>query len=269
MRRVGTTRPLHPSILAPLHPSPTFMLPRPNSRSGIGLAEQTMQDRLKRMVGRAGADLVADGNIVGLGTGSTARFAIERLGERVNEGLHLLGIPTSNESEKLARERNIPLTTLEEHPDIDITIDGADEVDPRFDLIKGLGGALLREKIVAAATRQEVIVVDASKLVDRLGTRSPLPVEVARYGHPAVARKLARLGCRPVLRERRDGGSGPFVTDNGNHIYDCRFPGIADARKMEARIDSIPGVVECGLFVGLAHVVITASEKGVEVRRKG
>jgi ribose 5-phosphate isomerase A len=229
----------------------------------------TTQDRLKRLVGRAGAELVADGDIVGLGTGSTARFAIERLSERVREGLHILGIPTSNESEELARAGAIPLTALEEHPDIDITIDGADEVDPNFDLVKGLGGALLREKIVAHATRQEVIVVDSSKLVDRLGTRSPLPVEVARYGHPAVARRLAALGCEPVLRLRKAPGSGPFVTDNGNLIYDCRFPGIDDARALEARIDSIPGVVECGLFVGLAHVVITASENGVEVRRKG
>ena len=233
------------------------------------MAELGSQDRLKALVGRAGADMVSDGDIVGLGTGSTAKFAIERLGERVLEGLHILGIPTSVESERLARDRNIPLTTLEEHPDIDITIDGADEVDPRFDLIKGLGGALLREKIVATATRQEVIVVDASKLVDRLGTRGPLPVEVARYGHSAVARKLAALGCQPVLRRSKGGGQGPFVTDNGNHIYDCRFPGIDDAREMEARVDSIPGVVECGLFVGLAHVVITASEKGVEIRRKG
>jgi len=212
---------------------------------------------------------VADGDIVGLGTGSTAKFAIERLGERVSEGLHMLGIPTSVESERLARGRSIPLTTLEEHPEIDITIDGADEVDPRFDLIKGLGGALLREKIVAHATQQEVIVVDASKLVDRLGTRCPLPVEVARYGHSAVARKLSALGCQPVMRQPKGGGQGPFITDNGNYIYDCRFPGIDDAREMEARVDSIPGVVECGLFVGLAHVVITASGKGVEIRRKG
>jgi len=233
------------------------------------MAEQGTQDRLKAMVGRAGADMVEDGDIVGLGTGSTASFAIERLGERVSEGLHILGIPTSIESERLARARGIHLTTLEEHPDIDITIDGADEVDPGFDLIKGLGGALLREKIVAHATSREVIVVDASKLVDRLGTRSPLPVEVAVYGHTAVARKLASFGSQPVLRLQKGGGTAPFVTDNGNYIYDCRFPGIDDARAMEARIDSIPGVVECGLFVGLAHVVITASEKGVEVRRKG
>ena len=212
--------------------------------------------------------MVRDGDVVGLGTGTTAKFAIERLGERLREGLHISGIPTSVESETLARRLNIPLTTLEEHPDIDITIDGADEVDANFDLIKGLGGALLREKIVAYATRTEVIVVDSSKLVKTLGTIAPLPVEVTVYGHAAIARRLAGLGCQPVLRRSKGGGPEPFVTDNGNHIYDCRFKGIPNAKELEARIDTIPGVVECGLFVGLAQIVITASEKGLEVMRR-
>jgi len=233
----------------------------------VALPAAGAQDRLKEMVGRAGAGMVKDGDVVGLGTGSTARFAIERLGERVREGLRIRGIPTSIESEKLSARQGIPLTTLEDHPDIDITIDGADEVDPDLDLIKGLGGALLREKIVAHATRTEVIVVDASKLVERLGTKAPLPVEVARYGHTSVARRLSLIGCEPVLRMSK-GGAEPFLSDNGNFIYDCRFQGIRDARGTEARIDSIPGVVECGLFVGLAHVVITASGKGIEVRRR-
>jgi ribose 5-phosphate isomerase A len=235
---------------------------------GVELPEQNGQDRLKAIVGRAGADMVRDGNIVGLVTGSTARFAIDRLGERTREGLRILAIPTSTESEKLALELGIPLTTLDEHPDVDITIDGADEVDPNLDLIKGLGGALLREKMVAHATGNEVIVVDSSKLVDRLGTRSPLPVEVTKYGHSAVARRLAALGCQPTLRKVKVGGEGTFITDNGNCIYDCRFPGIPDARALEASIDSIPGVVECGLFIGLARVVITASVRGLEVRRR-
>lgn len=236
--------------------------------SGVGLAAEGTQERGKERAGRAGADLVSDGDVVGLGTGSTAKFAILRLGERVAEGLRILGIPTSVESERLAAEVGIPLTNLEEHPDIDITIDGADEVDPNLDLVKGLGGALLREKIVAQATRKEVIVVDPSKLVDRLGTRAPLPVEVAVYGHAAVARRLRALGCEPVLRRRKAPAAGPFVTDNGNHIYDCRFPGIPDPRALERRIDEIPGVVECGLFVGLAHVVITASESGLDIRER-
>jgi ribose 5-phosphate isomerase A len=232
------------------------------------LAAEGTREQGKERAGRAGADLVSDGDVVGLGTGSTAKYAILRLGERVAEGLRILGIPTSVESERLAAEVGIPLTTLEEHPDIDITIDGADEVDPNLDLVKGLGGALLREKIVAHATRKEVIVVDPSKLVDRLGTRSPLPVEVAVYGHAAVARRLRALGCEPVLRRGKAPATGPFVTDNGNHIYDCRFPGITDPRALERRIDEIPGVVECGLFVGLAHVVITASEGGLDVRKR-
>jgi ribose 5-phosphate isomerase A len=225
------------------------------------------QERLKEATGRAGADMVKDGDIVGLGTGSTARFAIERLGERVGKGLRIRGIPTSSESERLARKCRIPLVALDEAGTIDITIDGADEVDPRLDLIKGLGGALLREKIVAAATRNQVIVVDGSKMVERLGTKTPVPVEVVPFGHALTARRLAAMGCQPALRQAKDSNS-PYITDNANFIYDCRFAGIDDARKLETAIDAIPGVVESGLFVGMAHVVITATEKGLDVRRR-
>jgi ribose 5-phosphate isomerase A len=225
------------------------------------------QDALKRLTGRAGADMVRDGDVVGLGTGSTARFAIERLGERMAEGLRIRGIPTSMESERLARKCRIPLVALDAAGAIDITIDGADEVDPRLDLIKGLGGALLREKIVASATRKQVIVVDGSKLVERLGTRAPVPVEVVPFGHPLTARRLAALGSAPALRMAK-GSNSPYITDNANFIYDCRFDSIPDARKLEAEIDAIPGVVESGLFVGLAHVVITATEKGLEVKQR-
>lgn len=228
---------------------------------------QTAQEKLKEATGRAGADMVKDGDVVGLGTGSTARYAIERLGERVGEGLRMKGIPTSFESERLARKCRIPLISLEDAGAIDITIDGADEVDPRFDLIKGLGGALLREKIVASATRNEVIVVDGSKIVERLGTRAPVPVEVVPFGHALTARRLAALGCVPVLRPAKDSKS-PYITDSANFIYDCRFAGIGDARALEAAIDAIPGVVESGLFIGMAHVLITATEKGLDVRRR-
>jgi ribose 5-phosphate isomerase A len=225
------------------------------------------QDGLKKETGRAGADMVKDGDIVGLGTGSTARFAIERLGERVAEGLRIRGIPTSFESERLARKCRIPLMALDEAGTIDITIDGADEVDPRLDLIKGMGGALLREKIVASATRKQVIVVDGSKIVERLGTKAPVPVEVIPFGHAISARRLAALGCVPALRKAKDSNS-PFITDNANFIYDCRFDGIADARKLESEIDAIPGVVESGLFIGMAHVVITATDKGLDLRQR-
>jgi len=225
------------------------------------------QDRLKKETGRAGADMVKDGDIVGLGTGSTARFAIERLGERVAEGLRIRGIPTSFESERLARKCRIPLMALDEAGTIDITIDGADEVDPRLDLIKGMGGALLREKIVASATRKQVIVVDGSKIVERLGTKAPVPVEVVPFGHAISARRLAALGCVPALRKANDSNS-PFITDNANFIYDCRFDGIADGGKLESEIDAIPGVVESGLFIGMTHVVITATEKGLQIKRR-
>jgi ribose 5-phosphate isomerase A len=234
-------------------------------KGGVESADE--REKLKQAVGRAGADMVRDGDIVGLGTGSTARYAIERLGERVQEGLHIKGIPTSNESERLARKCKIPQTSLDLVGAIDITIDGADEVDPGLDLIKGLGGALLREKIVASATRNEVIVVDGSKLTGRLGTRAPVPVEVIPYGHAQTARGLARLGCEPGLRRARDSRS-PYITDNANYIYDCRFAGREDARALEAQIDVIPGVVESGLFIGLAHVVIAATGNGIELKRR-
>ncbi|MEM2870355.1 MAG: ribose-5-phosphate isomerase RpiA [Thermoplasmata archaeon] len=227
-------------------------------------------EELKALAGRRGAGLVRDGMVVGLGTGSTARHAILALGERVREGLRIVGVPTSLESERLARECGIPLTTLDEHPEIDVTIDGADEVDPRLNLVKGLGGALLREKLVALATRREVIVVDGSKLVERLGTRAPVPVEVVRFGHTLTARRLAALGCAPALRMAGGGSAagGPYVTDNGNLIYDCRFAGIPDPARLERELRAVPGVVESGIFVGLAHLVIVASAEGVrEIRR--
>jgi ribose 5-phosphate isomerase A len=225
------------------------------------------QERLKQATGYAGADMVKDGDVVGLGTGSTARYAIERLGERMAEGLRIKGIPTSSESERQARKCHIPLLALDGAGTIDITIDGADEVDPHLDLIKGLGGALLREKIVASATRNQVIVVDGSKIVERLGTKAPVPVEVVPFGHALAARRLTALGCDPSLRKARD-SSSPYITDNANFIYDCRFGAIEDAGKLEAAIDAIPGVVESGLFVGMAHVVIAATEKGLEVKRR-
>jgi ribose 5-phosphate isomerase A len=230
------------------------------------LAAGAKQDALKKLVGEKGADMVRDGMVVGLGTGSTARYAIERLGERVKSGMDILGIPTSVESERLAHERGIEITTLEAHPDVDITIDGADEVGPDFTLIKGLGGALLREKIVAYATRIEVIVVDSSKLVEKLGVKTPVPVEVTRFEHVHTSRLLAKLGSEPKLRKTAQGE--PFVTDNGNCIYDCKFDGFSAPRQLSECLDLIPGVVETGLFIDLADIVITASEKGVEVRKK-
>ena len=211
-------------------------------------------------------DYVEDGMIVGLGTGSTAYYAICRVGQLVNEkGYKLKCVATSEESERIARELGITIADLNDVDAIDVTIDGADEVDPKQNLIKGLGGALLREKIVASASVREVIVADESKIVDLLGTKAPLPVEVLKFGHTKTAYALRRQGCEPVLR-MKDGA--PFVTDGGNYIYDCRFPdGIEKAFFLQSAIDSIPGVVECGLFLNIASPVIIAHQDGsIEVR---
>lgn len=218
----------------------------------------------KRVAAEASVELVRDGMVVGLGTGSTANYAIEGLGRKVTDGLRIKGVATSKATEQLARKVGIPLITLEEAGEVDLTIDGADEVDPRLNLIKGMGGALLREKIVAFASKEEVIIVDDSKLVDALGSKSPLPVEVVPFGHARTKESLQALGCKAVLK----GGSKPFITDNGNLIYECRFELIQDAEMLEAEIDMIPGVVESGLFIDLATKVIVASAKGVEVLSK-
>src|SRR5271166_2747379 len=167
----------------------------------------------KEVAGRAAAELVRDGNVVGLGTGSTAYFAVIALGERVKAGLKMVGIPTSMQTADLARAVGIPLTTLDEHPEIDITIDGADEVDPKLNLIKGGGGALLREKVIATASKKMVVVVDSSKVVSVLG-KFPLPVEVVSFARTVIERKIVSLGASPKLRTRPDGSI--FITDNGN-----------------------------------------------------
>lgn len=218
----------------------------------------------KKAAAEAAIELVKDGMVVGLGTGSTARYAIEGLGKRVAGGLRIRGVATSKASEELAVKVGIPITTLDQVSVVDLTIDGADEVDPRFNLIKGMGGALLREKIVAFASKQEVIIIDDSKLVEVLGTKTPLPVEVVPFGHLRTKDALESLGCKASLK----GGSSPFVTDNANLIYECKFAKIEDPEILEAEIDMIPGVVESGLFIDLATKVVVASVKGVEIRSK-
>ena len=216
----------------------------------------------KQVAGRRAAELASDGMTLGLGTGSTVWFALERLAERIRkEGLTVRGVPTSVDTEDKARTLGIPLATLDEIERIDLTIDGADEVDPRFDLVKGGGGALLREKVVAAISRREVIVVGPDKQVERLAARFPLPVEVVPFARPLVARALRRLGFEPVLRAAE--GGAPYRTDNGNEILDARLPGgIADAAAMERDLLEIPGVVECGLFVGLCHTLVIGYPDG-------
>lgn len=217
-------------------------------------------DAAKKTAAEAACAYVEDDMTVGLGTGSTADHAIRFLGERVKQGLRIRGVPTSLRTEKLAKEVGIPLVDLDEVDAIDVTIDGADEVDPRLDLIKGLGGALLREKIIASLTQRQVIVVDPSKIVDRLGTKSPLPVEVLPFGARVVERHLIKAGFQPAIRVK-DGE--PVVTDNGNLVLDVTFDGgIADPRELARRINTVPGVVENGLFLGLTWKVIIGEAEG-------
>jgi ribose 5-phosphate isomerase A len=220
------------------------------------------RDTLKRAAADAAVKLVENDMIVGLGTGSTAAFAIEALGRRHRQGLRFVGIPTSNRSAEQAAAAGIPLTSFNEHRQIDLTIDGADEVEHgTLNLIKGLGGALLHEKIVAAATRQLAIIVDSIKLVDRLGTNVPVPVEVVAFGLEATQAGLDVLGARTRLRLSAPGQ--PFVTDSGNRILDCKFDRIADPARLEERIRHIVGVVDSGLFIGRADPVFVADASGV------
>ncbi|MDA0336238.1 MAG: ribose-5-phosphate isomerase RpiA [bacterium] len=221
-----------------------------------------MSDRNKELAARKAVEYIRDGMVVGLGTGSTAEFAIRALGERVEkEGLEIQCVPTSEASAALGEELGLDMQSLEDNPVIDLTIDGADEVDPNLNLIKGLGGALLREKIVAAASAREVIIIDPGKLVDRLGTRSPLPVEVIPFAWGLAKLRLVDLCRRAELRRRDD--DEPYVTDNGNFILDCHFvDGIADAASLELSINQIPGVVENGLFVGLTDIVVVGLDDG-------
>jgi ribose 5-phosphate isomerase A len=223
---------------------------------------------LKRATGYRAAEYVQSGMVVGLGSGSTARFATLRIAERLRTGdLHdLVGIPTSVATAELARQGGIPLTTLEEQPTIDLTIDGADEVDPDFNLIKGLGGAQLREKIVAYASKCEIIVVDSTKLVKKLGSLAPVPVEVIRFGWRSTLAALERTGGKATLRTA---AGTPFLTDESNYILDCRYsPAIADPAALAAAMKSIPGVVEHGLFLGMVQRVVVASPEGVQVLEK-
>jgi ribose 5-phosphate isomerase A len=227
-----------------------------------------MVDLVKRAAGRAAADLVRSGTVIGLGTGSTVFFTLERLAERIrDEKLVIRGVPTSLDTEKKARDFGIELVSLEECTALDLTIDGADEVDAEFHLVKGGGGALLREKVIASITRREVIVVGRDKIVERLAKKFPLPIEIVPFARSVVERHLTHHGAHPVLRVRN---GAPYVTDNGNWILDCLFPkGIADPAATEIALARIPGIVEVGLFIGLAHVLVIGNADGsVELRER-
>jgi ribose 5-phosphate isomerase A len=222
------------------------------------------RDELKRAAAMRAIEEVGDGMVVGLGTGSTAAFVVEGLALRVAQGLRVVGIPTSERTAAQARRLGISIATFAEHQRLDLTIDGADEVQlGTLDLIKGLGGALLREKIVAAASDRLVIVVDQEKLVEQLGEHTPVPVEVTPFGWQATAVSLTRLGCAP--ERRYTVGEQPYVTDGGNFILDCRFGPLADPRALEKSIALTVGTVESGLFVQRSSMVVVASLTGVEV----
>lgn len=224
-------------------------------------------DREKEAAARASLKFVREGNIVGLGTGSTASFAIRLLAERVRAGLKIRGIPTSIHTAELATSLGIPLSTLDEIQQIDVTIDGADEVDPNLQLIKGGGGALLREKIVASATKKLVIIADSSKQVVTLG-RFPVPVEVIKFAEALVAKRIAALGA--AVTPRQDASGKKFVTDEGNHILDCKFGQIPDPPALARTLEAMPGVVEHGLFIGMASVALIArGGEVVELRAGG
>jgi ribose 5-phosphate isomerase A len=226
-------------------------------------------ERLKREAAHYAVQFVESGMVVGLGAGSTASYASRRIAQLLREGQlkDVLGVPCSPEVEAEARSLGLPVTTLEGHPLIDLTIDGADEVDPHLDLIKGGGGALLREKIVAQASHREMIVVDESKLSPVLGTRWAVPIEVIPFGWGAQIGFLEGLGARPVLRTTPEGA--PFRTDQGNLILDCSFGPISQPRELACELAQRAGIVEHGLFLGLATDVVIASEQGVRHLKRG
>lgn len=224
------------------------------------------QQELKEQAAARAVELVVDGADVGLGSGSTAEIVIRLLGDRVRQGLRIRGVPTSERTARLAEEAGIPLVTLEQAPTLQIALDGADEVDPSLNLIKGLGGALAREKIVARASKLFVVLVDESKLVGTLGERAPLPVEVLPFGWTRAAHELEQMGLEPELRQA---DAGPYRTDNGNFILHLHPGPIPNPEALDSQLRCVTGVVETGLFLRMAQLVIVGGEAGVrELRRR-
>jgi ribose 5-phosphate isomerase A len=222
----------------------------------------------KQRAAEAALNYIHSNTTIGLGTGSTADFFLIALADALRTGKlrNVRGVPTSTQSERRATKLGIPLTTLAQCPHLDLTVDGADEISPTLDLIKGLGGALLREKIVAQNSRRLIIVADSSKRVQTLGTKAALPIEVAPFGHEAHEPFLKSLGGTPKLRTTADGK--PFVTDNHNYIYDCRFPAIPHPDVIEAALARRAGLVEWGLFLGMASIALIADDTRVETLQR-
>jgi ribose 5-phosphate isomerase A len=220
-------------------------------------------EHFKRQAAEHALRYIQNGMILGLGTGSTATHMLHVLAEALRDGRlrDIVGVPTSDAIGALARQLGVPIATLDERPQLDLALDGADEIDPALNLIKGLGGALLREKIVESSANRFIVLADETKLVAQLGTRAPLPVEVVAFGMPLATRRLAELGGVPTLRRSADGSV--FHTDEGHVILDCRFPGIADAAALNTAINAIPSVAGHGLFVGMASVALVGGPAGV------
>jgi ribose 5-phosphate isomerase A len=227
-------------------------------------AEDDPAAPLKRQAALRAFDHVRDGMVLGLGSGSTAAFFVAELGRRVAAGLRVVGIPTSHDAEQLASRYGVPLTDLSSRQNVDLTVDGADEIElGTLNLTKGRGGALVREKLVAHASTREIIIADASKLVAHLGERSPVPVAVVQFGWERTARELEGLGCRAARREAVDGR--PFVSDDGLFVLDCRFPPIANPEPLANALKGIIGVVDHGLFLHMADQAIVAAADGVQL----
>jgi len=227
--------------------------------------EADPRNQEKQVAARAAVELVEAGSIVGLGSGSTAAYALRFLAERVHGGLKIVGIPTSQQTKHLAEQLGIPLATLDQHLQIDIDIDGADEIDPQLNLIKGGGGAFLREKIIASASRRFIVIADSAKQVKRLG-KFPLPVEVVPFAQSLIKPQLEALGAKVALRSYAYGN--PYVTDEGHHILDCSFGEIPDPPVLAEKLCHIPGVIEHGLFIGMAELAFIGKDgKVVELRR--
>lgn len=226
-----------------------------------------MSDSLKREAGKAALEFVTSGMKLGIGTGSTAEAFIHELAAKVRDGLEIIGVPTSERTQTLCNELNIPLTTLEKMPSLDLTIDGADEIDPELNLIKGAGGALLREKIVASVSKDMIVIADQSKVVDVLGAFA-LPIEVNVFGLAATRIQLDQLahaeGLSGNLDLRLDDAGKPYLTDGGHYILDASFSRISDPQGLSVKLNTIPGVVENGLFTGLATRAIIAGSDGIE-----
>jgi len=226
------------------------------------------KEEAKRKAALEAVKHVKDGFVVGLGSGSTIAYAFQEIGKRIkNEGSKVYGVPTSYQAFMLATKYGIPTTTLDEHPRLDLAIDGADQIDKKLNLIKGMGGALLREKIVAAAAKQFIIIVDESKMTDSLGKNQRVPLEVLPFAFVTVMSKIREMNGKPFLREGTD-KVGPVITDNGNFIIDVDFGSIKNPKELECKLKSIPGVIETGLFIGMADIAYIGTSTTVETLKR-